>query len=108
MYGLKNIRYRTIMIIVFLMLSCIVFAQSIYANGGSVVSDKEELISLAKQIAAKNKIDVDKCDVRYGQQRDSVTVEFWPKDVRQLGGGGKVFFKKANGKDAFDKIELWQ
>lgn len=82
--------------------------KNIHADGGTTVSNKDELIRLAKEIASKNKIDVDNCNLQLHEENDSTVVEFWPKSANQLGGGGKLFFKKENSKYVFDRIELWQ
>ncbi|OPY75703.1 MAG: hypothetical protein A4E64_01816 [Syntrophorhabdus sp. PtaU1.Bin058] len=79
-----------------------------YANGGNEVKKTDKLIVLATEIAQKNNIDVNNCDVRIKQENNFITiVEFWP-NINQLGGGGKLFFKKLNDEYTFIKIELWQ
>jgi hypothetical protein len=108
MYGPK-IRMCTVAFILFICVLCYGgFLNLIYANGGSVVGDRNELIRLAKEIASDNKIDVTNCDLRLSEEGDFIVFEFWPKALDQVGGGGKLFFKKENGKYSFAKIELWQ
>lgn len=102
-------RFAILISIVFIFVNCYAkLLENLHANGGDIVEDKENLVSLAKEIAREEMIDVDNSDIKIVQEDKFIIVEFHPKDINQFGGGGKLFFKKENENYIFLKIELWQ
>jgi hypothetical protein len=55
---------------------------------------REAVISLAKEIAAKNEIDVSDCSISINQEGKFTVVKFEPKKRFQFGGGVKMYFEK--------------
>ncbi len=110
MYGVK-IKILPILVTSFA-LYCAGLSTVVYGNGGNDTRSREDLFSLARDIARKYGIDADEYDLRIGKEGDLTTVELWPKpktkDVIQLGNGSTLFFKIENGKYKFIKIMHWQ
>ena len=85
-----------------------VILKNSFANGDDTMCKKDNLITLAKEIAIKEKIDVENSDIKIVTEDKFTIVEFHPKNTNQFGGGGKLFFIKEKGEYKFLKIELWQ
>lgn len=102
-------RFVILISIIFIFVNCYAnVSTNLHANGGDIMEDKKSLVSLAKEIAVKEMIDVENSDIKMVQEDKFIIVEFHPKNINQLGGGGKLFFKIENGNYIFLKIELWQ
>lgn len=79
-----------------------------FVNGDDTLCEKDNLITLVKEIAIKEKIYVENSDSKIVAEDKFTIVEFHPKNINQFGGGGKLFFIKEKEEYKFFKIELWQ
>jgi len=81
----------------------------LYANGDYNVENKDALISMAKEIAKKARMEYyDNSDIKIIMEDDFIVVQFIPKPKNIVGGGGAIYFKIENGQYKFIKCVLWQ
>ncbi|MDP1759804.1 MAG: hypothetical protein Q8K77_08420, partial [Thermodesulfovibrionales bacterium] len=63
--------------------------EKLYANGDYVAENKDALISMAKEIAKKARMEYyDDSDIKIITENDFIIVKFIPKPKNVAGGGG--------------------
>jgi hypothetical protein len=83
-------------------------ANKLNANGLVSMMGTDNIIEEAIEIAQKNNMNIVNCNIRVLKKEEYTIVEFYPKEMQQLGGGGRVWFSGRNGNLIFCKIEIWQ
>ena len=69
---------------------------------------QKALIKMAYEKSAEYGLVTNECITKVLLDGDLWTVEFYPSNINQLGGGGKVWFEIKGETIIFKNIELWE